>query len=208
MRLNNNIQTIKDLTYKMSRKERFAFVNFSKSALLAASGKLPHEKKPPKYFTKSIIKSLEIEEKNYMKSIPSYMYDSQDGLDFSSITGLASSSIYDASTIEDYFMHNKSVFDSFVDFYIKYSKTLVVSFHDKKVIQKIIGSSCDVITIPYNDFYDKLDQIFDQISAYDGKVDYCIFDCPVLSSALASKVWEKTNMSILDFGKVFTISSK
>jgi hypothetical protein len=84
----------------------------------------------------------------------------------------------------------------------------VVSFHDKKVIQKIIGSSCDVITIPYNDFYDKLDQIFDQISAYDGKVDYCIFDCPVLSSALASKVWEKTNMSILDFGKVFTISSK
>lgn len=204
----NNVQTIKDLTYKMSNKQRFAFVNFSKSALMAASGKIPHEKKPPKYFTKSIIKSLEIQDNNYMKSVPSYMLETDNGLDFSSINGLSGSTIYDASTIEDYFINNKSVFDSFVEFYIKYSKTLVVSFHEKKSIQKIIGNSCEVITVPYNDFYDKLDHIFDQVSEFDGKVDYCIFDCPVLSSALASKVWEKTNMSILDFGKVFTISSK
>jgi hypothetical protein len=208
MKLNNNTQTIKELTYKMSNKERFAFVNFSKSALLAASAKMPQEKKPPKYFAKSIVRSLEINDKNYMKSIPSYMLDPQTGMDLSTVTGLSNSIVYDASTIEDYFVNNKPVFDCFVDFYIKYSKNLVVSFHDKKVIQKIIGNSCDVISVPYNDFYDKLDQIFEQIASYDGKVDYCIFDCPVLSSALASKVWERTNMSILDFGKVFTISGK
>jgi hypothetical protein len=208
MKIKTPRQTIIDLTYLMSNKERFAFVNFSKSALLAASGRIAHDKKPPKYFTKSIQNSLDINDKNYMKSVPEYILSQESGFDIDCVEALKRTQVYDAGTIENLFITNKYVFDCFVEFYIRYTKTLVVSFHDKKSIQNIIGSSAEVLHVPYNDFYDKLDSIFDSIKEYDGKVDYCILDCPVLSSAIASKIWNKTNMSILDFGKVFTISNK
>jgi hypothetical protein len=44
--------TIIDLTYKIEKKEKFAFVNISRSAI---NSLLPEsEKKPPKYFIKAV----------------------------------------------------------------------------------------------------------------------------------------------------------
>ena len=208
MILLDNKQTIKELTYKMSNKERFALVNFSRSALLAAAGKMPQEKRPPKPFTRSIINSLENNHQNFMKGIPYHMTEEGSGLNLDTVSGLANARTYDAGMLENYFLNRRDVFDAFVNFYIRHSSNVVVTFHDKKVIQKVIGTPTHVIQIPYNDFYDKLDSIVDQVIEVGSNVDYCILDCPVLASALGSKLWERSNISILDFGKVFTIASK
>jgi hypothetical protein len=207
MTIINSRETIKELTYKMSRKERFAFVNFSRSALLTATGKIPAEKRPPKPFVKSIVSALEIKNSNYMKAIPTHMIGQGSGFSVSEIKSLDNEKIYDAGMLEYYYVSKKDIFDSFVEHYIKYSSTLVVSFHEKKTIQKVIGSPKHYLQVPYNDFYDKLDSIYESIIAHEN-IDYCILDCPVLASALAPKIWENSNMSILDFGKVFTIASK
>jgi hypothetical protein len=201
-------ETIKQLTYRMSNNTRFAYVNFSKSALLAASGKISPEKRPPKMFTKSIINSIQNTDKNFMKSVPHFMLENNEGFDIKSIPGIDKSIIYDGGMFEYYFLNKRDIFDSFTNFYIKNSKNLVISFHDKKVSQKIIGTPAHHIHVPYNDFYEKLDSVTQQVMELEGQVDYCILDCPVLSSALASKIWQNSSMSILDFGKVFTISNK
>jgi len=201
-------ETIKQLTYRMSNNIRFAYVNFSKSALLAASGKISPEKRPPKMFTKSIINSIQNTDKNFMKSVPHFMLENNEGFDIKSIPGVDKSVIYDGGMLEYYFLNKRDIFDSFTNFYIKNSKNLVISFHEKKVSQKIIGTPTHYIHVPYNDFYEKLDSLVQQVVELEDQVDYCILDCPVLSSALASKIWEKSNISILDFGKVFTISNK
>jgi hypothetical protein len=201
-------ETIKNLTYRMSNKQRFSYVGFSKSAVLAAAGKISPDKRPPKSFTKSIINSIETSDKNFMKCVPNFLLSSSDEFDISSIDGFKNSVIYDAGMFEYYFINKRDVFDDFVNFYIRNSNNLVVSFHDKKLAQKLIGTPAHHIHVPYNDFYDRLDQVSNQIMELDGKIDYCILDCPVLSSALANRVWQNSSISILDFGKVFTIANK
>lgn len=208
MIVKNFKETIIDLTYLMSHKERFGYVAFPKSALMVASGRMPAEKRPPKYFTKAVQNTLSLNDKNFFKALPDYIFTSTSGIDVNRISELSNSTVYDAGVFENMFINNKVAFESFIDFYIRYTKNIVVTFHDKKNIQNIIGMNSKIIHVPYNDFYDRIDSIVDSIKENSPDADYCIFDCPVLSSALASKIWAKTEMSMLDFGKVFSITNR
>jgi hypothetical protein len=192
----------------MSNKNRFGYVSFPKSALMVASGRMPAEKRPPKYFTKAVQNTLSLNDKNFFKALPDYIFSPTSGIDVNNIPQLSNSTVYDAGVFENMFTNNKVAFESFINFYIRYSKNIVVTFHEKKNIQNIIGINSKIIHVPYNDFYDRIDSIVDSIVDNSSELDYCIFDCPVLSSALASKVWSKTDMSILDFGKVFSITNR
>ena len=208
MIVKNFKESIIDLTYLMSNKNRFGYVSFPKSALMVASGRMPAEKRPPKYFTKAVQNTLSLNDKNFFKALPDYIFSPTSGIDVNNIPQLSNSTVYDAGFFENMFTNNKVAFESFINFYIRYSKNIVVTFHEKKNIQNIIGINSKIIHVPYNDFYDRVDSIVDSIVDNSSESDYCIFDCPVLSSALASKVWSKTDMSILDFGKVFSITNR
>lgn len=199
-------QTIKNITYFMSNKQRFAFVGFSRSSLMALSGQIPDEKKPGKQFLKYLSNSLEIKDQNYMRAVYYGMISHSTDLNLKDIPSISQGHLYDAGTFENYFLKKRDVFDSFSEYYLKYSSTLVVSFHDKKLVQKVIGQPSYYIKVPYNDYYDRVDNIMSEIREFDSEVDYCILDCPMLSSALAGHIWSKTSMSILDLGKVFTSS--
>jgi len=203
----NNAKTITALTEKMNNKEKFAFVNFPRSALMAMGNSISGDKRPNKYFTRSIQNSFDIVDKNYMKGLPpAFIYSGEeDNISaFSSI--LKDDSYYDSTTLEQYYSVNESIFKSFVDHYIRYSSFIMVSFHDRKIINKTLGAPLEVMSVPYNDFYDKSDSIFESIAKFDGKVDYCLFDCPLLSSALPYKIWNELNMSMIDLGKVFSFA--
>ena len=130
MTIINSKETIKELTYKMSRKERFAFVNFSRSALLAATGKIPSEKRPPKPFVKSIVSALEVKNNNYMKAIPTHMIGQGSGFSVSEIKSLDNEKIYDAGMLEYYYVSKKDIFDSFVkgNEFIKFLMILSLPF--------------------------------------------------------------------------------
>ncbi len=43
-----------------------------------------------------------------------------------------------------------------------------------------------------------------QLSEFEGGVDSWILDCPMLATAIAPKLWENLDMSILDFGKIIS----
>lgn len=201
IRIATHAQTIQSLTLKMLSKERFAYVNFPRSALIAMGS--PDMKKASKDFGDSISKSFSINDKNFMKGIPLAFVNSNDSdneLDYSKVD--SNQTYYNSTTLENYFNNNEVAFTSFVDFYIRNTPYVVVTFHDRKVITRVLGSPVDTIYVPYNDYYDKLDSIIETLATYTGKVDTVILDCPLLSAALAGKIWDELNFSIIDFGKV------
>ena len=205
IRIATHAQTIQSLTLKMLSKERFAYVNFPRSALIAMGNS--DIKKNSKEFSDSITKSFSINDKNFMKGIPLAFVNSNDSeneLDYSKVD--SNQVYYNSTTLENYFNNNEVAFTSFVDFYIRNTPYVVVTFHDRKVITRVLGSPVDTIYVPYNDYYDKLDSIIESLSAYKGKVDTVILDCPLLSAALANKIWNELDFSIIDFGKVISFA--
>ena len=48
----------------------------------------------------------------------------------------------------------------------------------------------------------ELSQRYAQITEFEEGVDSCILDCPMLATAVAPKIWENVDVSIIDFGKV------
>jgi hypothetical protein len=205
IRIATHAQTIQSLTLKMLSKERFAYVNFPRSALIAMGNS--DIKKNSKEFSDSITKSFSINDNNFMKGIPLAFVNSNDSeneLDYSKVD--SNQVYYNSTTLENYFNNNEVAFTSFVDFYIRNTPYVVVTFHDRKVITRVLGSPVDTIYVPYNDYYDKLDSIIESLSAYKGKVDTVILDCPLLSAALANKIWNELDFSIIDFGKVISFA--
>jgi len=198
-------QTIQILTSKMLAKEKFAYVNFPRSALIAMGGS--DVKKTSKEFSDSIIKSFAINDDNYMKAIPAAFVNSNDpenDLDYSAVED--SQTYYNSTTLENYFNNNELAFNSFVDFYIRHTPYVIVTFHDRKVISKVLGAPVDIIYVQYNDYYNKIDEIITKLKTYSDRVDMVILDCPLLSAALAEKIWESSNFSIIDFGKVISFA--
>jgi hypothetical protein len=194
------VNTIIDLTYRMEQKEKFAFVNISRSAI---NSLLPEaEKKPPKYFLKAVSNCIEISDPNFLKAIPSeYLEDVQNGK-YSTLGIDSSQSYYDANMFDFYYSKRKEVVDTFINHYIKDSKNVILSFHDKKTVEKVFGQNQAVITVAYNNYYERLDAIVSELSEFDGLVDYVILDCPLLATAIAPKIWNSLTMSIIDFGKI------
>lgn len=197
--------TIQKLTALMQGTEKYAYINFPRSALIAM--KNSEEKGSNKAFSNAIKSSFSIEDNRYMKGIPPAFVNSNDAeneLDFSVLKN--GEQYYNSTTLENYFNNNETVFSSFVDFFIKHNPSVVVSFHDKKIVNRVLGSHIANIYVPYNDYYDKVDAICSSLVEYQGKADTVILDCPLLSAALAGKIWNQTNFSIIDFGKVVSFA--
>ena len=194
-------RTIQHLTLKMLARERFAYVNFPRSALIAMSD--PNSEESSKEFNDLIIKSFNVNHKNYIKGIPSAFVNSnysENELDSLKID--VNQKYYSSTTLENYFNNNQQAFTSFVDFYIRNTPYVVVTFHDRKIITRVLGTPLEVIHVPYNDFYNKIDFIMESLSKFTDKVDTVILDCPLLSTGLAGRIWNELNFSIIDLGKV------
>jgi len=194
------VKSIIDLTFRLEQKKKFAYVNISRSAL----NLMLHnsDKKPPKYFVKSLAKCMTIQDPNFLKAVPIEFLDEIQAGKLSEFGLQKNGSYYDAAMFEYFFANKKEVIDIFINHYIRESKNVILSFHDKKTVQKVFGQNQYVISVPYNNYYDKLDSIIAQISEFEGGVDNCILDCPMLATAIAPKLWQNIDMSILDFGKV------
>lgn len=196
--------SIQKLTYHMNQKDKFAYINIPKASVVGL-GK-SNDYSFPSHFAKNVIGSFRKNNPKIMKAV-SHTLGSDIENDRHAKIGLDKSNEYFYSNIfEYYFLNHKDIYNSFVDFYIRNTPTIVVSFHDKKNIQKHFGFHTHVINVPFNNFYDKIDSVYAQLTEFDGGVDYCIFDCGVLSLALMPKVWDNLNMSILDLGKTLTLS--
>jgi hypothetical protein len=196
------IESIIDLTFKLEQKKKFAYVNISRSAInLMLNGS---EKKPPKYFVKSLTKCMNIQDPNFLKAVPVEFIKEIELGKLSEFGLEKDGKYYDAGMFEYFFANKKETVDIFINHYIRESKNVVLSFHDKKTVQKVFGQNQYVVSVPYNNYYDKLDSIIAQISEFEGGVDSCILDCPMLATAIAPKLWENLDMSILDFGKIIS----
>jgi hypothetical protein len=194
------VNSIVDLTYRIEQKKKFAYVNISRSAINLMLQN--SDKKPPKYFVKSLTKCMAIEDPNFLKAVPVEFLDDIVSGKLSEFGLQKDSKYYDAGMFEYFFMNKKEVVDIFINHYIRESKNVILSFHDKKTVQKVFGQNQYVVSVPYNNYYDKLESIVSQVSEFEGGVDSCILDCPMLATAIAPKLWENLDMSILDFGKI------
>jgi len=196
------VKSIIDLTYRLEQKKKFAYVNISRSAL----NLMLHnsDKKPPKYFVKSLTKCMAIQDPNFLKAVPLEFLEEIESGKLSEFGLQKDGNYYDAGMFEHFFANKKEVVDIFINHYIRESKNVVLSFHDKKTVQKVFGQNQYVVSVPYNNYYDKLDPIAAQLSEFEGGVDSCILDCPMLATAIAPKLWENLDMSILDFGKIIS----
>lgn len=194
------VQSIIALTEKLEKKKKFAYVNISRSAINVANNSA--EKKPSKYFAKALNNCLKLQDENFLKAIPvEFSKDIENG----SLTNIGlpnTGTYYDAAMFEYFFSNKKDVVDIFINHYIKDSKNVILTFHDKKIVEKVFGHNQYIINVPYNNYYDKLDSITAQIKEFSNGVDAVILDCPLLATAIAPKIWENTDISIVDFGKV------
>lgn len=202
--MKNEKQAIIDLSLLMNSKEKFSFMNVSKYSIVALNKK--NENSFPPHFAKAILKSISLEHPRIMKNYSSGLVDDVKSGKHSKIGLNDTDRSYSSNLFEHYFLNKKDVFDYFTNFYFKYTPTLVVSFHDKKTVYKTLNTKVNVITVSYNNHYDKLEDVFAQVAEFEGGVDYCLMDCSSLGLALAGKIWEKLDMSVIDLGKTINFT--
>ena len=179
-------------------------MNVSKYSIVALNKK--NENSFPPHFAKAILKSISLEHPRIMKNYSSGLVDDVKSGKHSKIGLNDTDRSYSSNLFEHYFLNKKDVFDYFTNFYFKYTPTLVVSFHDKKTVYKTLNTKVNVITVSYNNHYDKLEDVFAQVAEFEGGVDYCLMDCSSLGLALAGKIWEKLDMSVIDLGKTINFT--
>lgn len=202
MKILDQKQTIREVTELLEKKQRYAFVTYTRSALLSAVGDLKGDKKPPKYFSRAVLTGLTNDNPKFVQALQK---DFLNGIeDKMSKAGLNNKTFLDSSFLEYYVNNNHEVFDIFMNYYLKNNKALVISFQYKSLISRYFSKDSAYIHIPYNDYYDKIDSIMAQVSEFETEYDLCVLDCPMFSAAIAPRIWEKTNMSILDLGKSLT----
>jgi len=204
MKTYNTKQTIIKVTEMLERKERFAFVTYTRSSFFSVFNDIKGEKKPPKNFVQSMLNSLSIESDKYLSATQLEFVDSHRSK--LNKAGLSKKTFYDSSFLENFIYENKEIFKIFMNYYLKNTDVLVISFQHKSNISKFFSKNSSYISVPYNDFYDKIDSVMAQISEFSNAYDLVVLDCPMFGSAIASKIWEQTNMSILDMGKTLTVA--
>jgi hypothetical protein len=196
-------QSVINLTAAMQSKEKFSYINIPKSSIVGLSKN--SDNSFPSYFARNVLSAFKNNDKKVMKAISHTMKsDVEAGRHFK--IGLNKNHEYYYSNVFEYFyMNNRDVYDSIMDFFIKNTKTVTVSFHDKKIVQKHLGYNTHVINVPFHNHYERLDSVYAQLTEFDGGVDYVIFDCGVFGLGLMPKVWENLNMSIVDLGKTINL---
>lgn len=199
MKTRNASDTIKQVSLLLEKKEKFAFVTYTRSAIFSAIGEVKGEKKPPKNFTKSVLDGLQTNHPNFIRAVQTDLAN----LAYEKFKELRidTSNFYDPGFLEYYINNDYDVFKTFTSWYFKYTKAVVVSFQNESYINKYFSSDSTFIQVPYNDFYSKVDTITKEVASKSGETDLVILDCPMLSSALAPKIWTETNMSVLDLGR-------
>ena len=188
----------------LERKEKFAFVTYTRSAIFTLTGELKGEKKPPKNFIKLLSDGMQKKDPNFIKAVQKdLMLSSMDKLENLNLKNVE---FYDPAFLELYVNNNYDIFKTFTSWYFKNTKAVVVSFQSQNYIGKYFSSDSIFIQVPYNDFYSKIESITEEIKTHKGEYDLCIFDCPMLSAALAVQVWGNTDMSIIDLGRTLTVA--
>jgi hypothetical protein len=198
-------QTIQTLTKKMLGKNKYAFVSFPKPTLLALA--LSESVAIPPSFVSEITKSFLIKDPAYMKAIPpsfTHFIEKNDNFDLSLFKD--DPIYFNSSTLENYYHSSKFVFNAFVEFYIKNTPFIIISFNDKKYITKLFGFPAAYIHVPYSNYYDRLDQICNSIDEVKNQGSVVMLDCPVFSAGLAQTIWNRFDLSILDLGKIVSFS--
>jgi len=198
----NPEESIKNITLAMNKREKFSYINVPKSSIIALSKNA--ENSFPSHFAKNVISTLKNNDTNMFKAIShTLMPEIEQGKHYK--IGLNKKGQYYYSNIfEYYYLNNKDIYSTTVNYFIKNAASVVISFHDKKVIQKHFGNNAHIINVAYVNYYEKIDDIYTQLTEFDG-VDYCIMDCGVLGLGLMSKIWDNLNMSVLDFGKTLSL---
>jgi len=202
--MKNHIQASIDLTKLMDSKEKFAFLNISKSSIVSL-GKKKSDTGLAK-FNKEIIRSINLADKRIIKNISESLVEEVKASNHSGIGLVDDGRFYTPNLFEYFYENNKQVYDDIFNFYIKNTKTAIVSFHDKKTIYKLMGFKSHVINVAFNNYPSRFEETFNKIAALNGKVDYCIMDCSSLGLALSNSIWNKLDMSIIDLGKTISIS--
>jgi len=108
--------------------------------------------------------------------------------------------------LEYYINNNYDIFKTFISWYLKTTNVVIVSFQGNQTISKYFSKDSIYLNAPYNDFYSKIDLITEEIIKNSDKTNLCVLDCPMLSTALAQNLWEKSSMSILDLGRTLTVA--
>jgi hypothetical protein len=204
MKTYNTKQTIIKVTEMLEKKKRFAFVTYTRSAFFSVLGDIKGDKKPPKHFVQATLRSLTLNDNDYISATQPDFIESH-GHKFGKL-GIADKDFYDAGFLETYINEKYDIFKTFMGYYFKHNKVLVVSFQHKSNIGKFFSKDSAFINVPYNDFYDKLDSVLAQITEFEGEYETVVLDCPMFGAALAPKIWESTKMSILDIGKTLTVA--
>lgn len=199
MKTRNASDTIKKVSLLLENKQKFAFVTYTRSAIFSAIGEVKGEKKPPKHFTKSVLDGLQTQHPNFVRAVQTDLAASSH--DKFKDLRIDTDHFYDPSFLEYYINNDYDVFKTFTSWYFKYTKAVVVSFQNESYINKYFSSDSAFIQVPYNDFYSKVDSITKEIVSKASGTDLVILDCPMLSSAIAPKIWTETNMSVLDLGR-------
>lgn len=199
----DQVKSIQKLTYHMSLKEKFAYINIPKASVVGLGKN--NEYSFPGNFARNILTSFRKNNPKIMKAVSHTLNNDIENGRHSKI-GLDNNGDYYYSNIfEYYYLTNRDIYNSLIDFYIRNSSSVVVSFHDKKIVQKHFGFNANVINVPFNNFYDKVDSVYSQLTEFNG-VDFCIFNCGVLSLALMPKIWDNLDMSMIDIGKTMILS--
>lgn len=202
--MKNHIKASIDLTKLMNSKEKFAFINISKSSIVSLGKNKSNVSSAQ--FNKEIIRSINLTDKKIIKNIPESLVEEVKSSKHSGIGLVDDGRFYTPNLFEYYYENDKQIYNDIFDFYIKNTNTAVVSFHDKKTIYKFMGFKSNVISVPFNNYHLRLEETFKKIAALNGKVDYCIMDCSSLGLALSNSIWNKLDMSIIDLGKTISFS--
>lgn len=204
MTIFNPVESVKNITLAMNGRDKFSYINVPKSSIVALSKS--NDNPFPSNFAKGIINSLKSNDPKIMKAISNSLVSDIESNKHFKIGLNKKNNYYYSNIFEYYFLNNKDVYDVLINFYIKNTPKVVVSFHDKKIIQRQFGFSSHVITVPFYNYYQRLDDVYSQVAEFEGGVDYCLMDCGILGLALMSKIWDNLNMSIIDTGKVVSLS--
>jgi hypothetical protein len=194
--------TLFKITKALEDKKTFAYTNISKGSIISLNKN--SENPFPKDFGKNVINSISFDNPNFYKSVSHSLIPEIENDKHSKI-GLNSSNTYYYSNIfEFYQMNDREMFNIIISRYFKNSSVLVVSLNDKKTVQKIFGKNSHVINVSFSNMYEKIDSVYSQVSEFKGGVDYCVMDCGILGLGLSSKIYDKLDISVIDFGKTVT----
>lgn len=196
-------QSLIDVTEFMYNKQKFSYINIPKAAVVALSK--TSDNSFPSHFARNVIQSLRSNDRRIMKAVSHLLKEDVSANRHRKI-GLNKDSNYYYSNIFEYFyLNDRDTFNSFIDHFIRYSKTAVVTFHDSKTVSKFFGHNVHNIHVPYNNYYNKVDDVYAQLAELDEDLDYCMLDCGVMGLAILPKVWQNLNVPLIDFGKTLTL---